>query len=659
MRLQRSVNTFIGLLVLILGLFINIACAADTINNTNITTPPLNTQTSNTLQINANSSPQNPFFGDNASLNLSGNVGNSPGIFTKDIVTGQEYVADQVIVRFKSQKTDAPSISNAKIEMVHAKVGAKVKKDFSSEGLSGLQLVQLANGTDVQSAIKEYQLNPDVLYAEPDYVITIPPDQTGAIIQDAKPLQILATTPNDSFFSELWGLHNTGQTVNEVTGTSGADINATTAWDITTGSNNVIVAVVDTGVLYTHNDLSANIWTNPGEIPGNGIDDDHNGYIDDVHGWNFITNTSDPLDDNGHGTHVSGTIGAVGNNGIGVAGVNWQVKIMVLKAFDASGSGDTFNAVSAILYANANGASVISNSWSGPDFSQALKDAIDASPAVVICAAGNDGLNNDVTTSNKYPASFTSSNIISVAATDQNDQLASFSNYGPVSVDLAAPGVNILSVNITGAYGFMDGTSMATPHVSGVAALVKSVNQTLTAIQIKNIILSTVDAKGSLSGNVSTGGRLDAYKAIAATPIAPLTTTSKIGIYQNGLWYLDMAGTGNPATSTFYYFGAPGYSPVTGDWNGDGKTEIGIYANGAWYLDKEGTGNPATSTFYYFGAPGYSPVTGDWNGDGKTEIGIYANGGWYVDKVGTGNPATATSYSFGASGWTSVIGKWT
>ena len=187
-----------------------------------------------------------------------------------------------------------------------------------------MQVVQLPSGTDIQSAIKEYQSNPDVLYVEPDYIITIPLDQNGAIIQEKNPSQILATTPNDSFFGELWGLHNTGQTVNGVTGISGADINATSAWDITTGSNNVIVAVVDTGVLYTHNDLSANIWTNPGEIPGNGIDDDHNGYIDDVHGWNFVTNTSDPLDDNGHGSHVSGTIGAIGNNGIGVAGVNWR-----------------------------------------------------------------------------------------------------------------------------------------------------------------------------------------------------------------------------------------------------------------------------------------------------------------------------------------------
>jgi thermitase len=349
--------------------------------------------------------------------------------------------------------------------------------------------------------------------------------------------------------------------VNGLAGTSGADINATAAWDITNGSSSVIVAVVDTGVLYTHGDLSANIWTNPGEITGNGIDDDHNGYIDDIHGWNFVTNTSDPLDDNGHGTHVSGTIGAIGNNAIGVTGVNWHVKIMALKAFNAAGSGFTSDAVSAILYANANGASVISNSWSGSGFDQALKDAIDASPAVVVCAAGNIDQqhlqpNNDLVP--QYPASFTSANIISVAATDQNDLLASFSHFGLVSVDLAAPGVNIWStVNVAGQYGVMSGTSMATPHVSGVAALVKSVNPTLTSVQIKNIILSSVDARGSLSGLVSTGGRLDAYRAVAATPpaapVADFNGTPRTGTLPLTVTFIDLSA--NLPTTWLWSFG--------------------------------------------------------------------------------------------------------
>ena len=260
------------------------------------------------------------------------------------------------------QDSKGLSISEEKIRLAHEKIGAKIKKDFSREGLPGLQVVQLKTGTDVQTAIREYQSNPDVLYAEPDYIISLSPDEFGPGIQTASPLQILSMTPGDPFFSYLWGLHNTGQNG----GTPGADINATYAWDLSTGSNRVIVAVVDTGVMYTHSDLFANIWTNPGEIPDNGIDDDLNGYTDDIHGWNFINDSSNPLDDNGHGTHVSGTIGAAGNNGIGVTGVNWRVNIMALKAFDFAGNGFTSDAISAILYANANGASVISNSWNGP-----------------------------------------------------------------------------------------------------------------------------------------------------------------------------------------------------------------------------------------------------------------------------------------------------
>jgi len=449
--------------------------------------------------------------------------------FITDPNTGRKYVADQVIVQFKTQNTGDPSSSNDKIRMAHSRVGAKVKEDFSNYGIPGLQVVQLANGTDVDSAIKEYQANPDVVYAEPDYIISIPSDQSGPLERDINSVHLLST-PNDPYFTELWGLHNTGQTG----GTPGADINATSAWEISTGSNSVIVAVVDTGVMYTHSDLSANIWTNPGEIPGNGIDDDHNGYIDDVHGWNFITNTPDPLDDHGHGTHVSGTIGAVGNNGIGVAGVNWHVSIMALKFLNSSGIGSTSDAISAIQYANIKNASVISNSWGGTVNDPALKAAIDASPAIVVCAAGNDATSADVYP--EYPAAFNSSNIISVAATNQNDQLSSFSNYGSLSVDLAAPGTNIFSTYYDGTYEFMQGTSMATPHVSGVAALVKSVNPQLTNIQIKNIILNNVDVIPSLTGKVNTSGRLNAFKAVLAAqsistpPIADFTGSPTIGV---------------------------------------------------------------------------------------------------------------------------------
>ena len=315
---------------------------------------------------------------------LQGQANVREKIFITDSRSGKKYVKDRVIVRFKSQKNAASSLSKEKIRMAHAKVGAKVEEDFSTGSVAGLQVVQLPIGTDVQSAVRIYESNPDVMYAEPDYVISIIPDQSGPVIHDANFPPILSI-PNDGYFYNQWSFHNTGQTG----GTADADIDAPEAWDITTGSDSVVIAVIDTGVLYNHSDLSSNIWNNPGEIPDDGIDNDGNGYTDDIRGWNFVNSTNDPIDDQEHGTHVSGIIGAVGNNAIGVAGVSWHVKIMPLKAFDQYGQGSTLNSIKAIEYANANGASVISNSWGGPEYSQALKDAIDASPAVVVCAAGN------------------------------------------------------------------------------------------------------------------------------------------------------------------------------------------------------------------------------------------------------------------------------
>jgi subtilisin family serine protease len=264
--------------------------------------------------------------------------------------------------------------------------------------------------------------------------------------------------------------------------------------------------------------LANNIWTNPGEIAGDGIDNDGNGYVDDIHGYDFVNNDADPMDDNSHGTHVAGTIAAEGNNGTGVAGVNWSAQIMPLKFLDAGGWGDTFGAIQAVEYATMMGAKLTSNSWGGGGYSQALYDAIAAAGdagQLFVAAAGNSSSDND--TYPEYPASYDLDNIIAVAATDNNDQLAWFSNYGAASVDLGAPGVDIYSTFPGNSYGTLSGTAMATPHVSGVAALLWAQNPDMTPEQVKNRILASADPIPALEGHTVSGGRLNAFRALASS----------------------------------------------------------------------------------------------------------------------------------------------
>ena len=354
---------------------------------------------------------------------------------------------------------------------------------------------------DRGAALAELRADPRVRFAEPDATYGID------------------TLPNDPSFGQLWGLNNIGQTVKTSTGTADADIDAPEAWATTTGSSSVVVAVIDSGVDWHHPDLAANIWTNPGEsCPGcqnDGIDNDGNGYVDDVHGWDFVNNDNDPFDDNGHGTHVAGTIGASGNNGVGVAGVNWNVQIMPLKFIGANGQGTADDAVRAILYATRMGAVVSNNSWGGEDFSQALEDAIadaDAHGSLFVAAAGNSARNTDTTPD--YPSGFDVPNVLTVGATDQNDVRAWFSNYGKRTVDLAAPGTNIYSTWPGGSYRFLDGTSMAAPHATGVVALAKAAFPSASAIGLKTLLLRTVDPNASFAGLSSTGGRLNARNAV-------------------------------------------------------------------------------------------------------------------------------------------------
>jgi subtilisin family serine protease len=418
-----------------------------------------------------------------------------------------DHVQDEIVFKLKAgaESPDVSTVDQA-VSFVTLKLGAQaVESVHSFITDKQLQVVHLAQGQDLEAAITSLKEDASVAIAEPNFIY-----HTTEFRADPPP-------PNDPGFAQLWGLDNTGQAdASNQVGTPHSDINVLPLWaQGIRGDRKVIVAVIDTGMDWEHQDLAANLYTNPGEIAGNGVDDDKNGFIDDIHGWNFVANTNDTHDDNHHGTHVSGTIGAVGNNGLGVAGVNWNVTIMPVKFLDGTGSGTLENAVNAINYAKLMKANIMSNSWGGGGYSDALFQAIQASQAagiLFVAAAGNDTRNDDTTPT--YPASYAVDNIVGVAATDNQDKIASFSSYGPKTVHVAAPGVNIYSTLPSNAYGVLSGTSMATPHVSGIAALLYSVHPELKYSDVKQRLIATSDPVTGLRRTCVARGRVNAYNAI-------------------------------------------------------------------------------------------------------------------------------------------------
>lgn len=425
--------------------------------------------------------------------------------------------------------------------IVKFKPGVNAKSFFAQKGINSLgiqskreiklsyqnlSVVSVGNQKSLKSVIASLKNNPEIEYAEPNYIYSIalvPKTLTKYKRLEKSPFtDFTAAIPDDPSFSQLWGMRNTGSNEPQgKAGVEGADINALKAWDLTKGSRSVKIAVIDTGVDYNHPDLQGNVWVNQAELNGKpGVDDDGNGYIDDIHGYDFANNDNDPMDGHGHGTHCSGTIGAVHNNKIGVSGVMNEVTIVPVKFLGDDGSGSLEAAIKAIDYATQLNVDLMSNSWGGGGRSEALLEAIKrASDKGIIftAAAGNSTSNNDTTPS--YPASYQSEspNVVAVAALTAQNDLAYFSSFGRNSVHIAAPGHNILSTVKNGGYEVMSGTSMATPHVSGVLGLLLAKEGRMSHAVMKERLTMTGVPVAALRGKTQTGSRIDAYNLLTDT----------------------------------------------------------------------------------------------------------------------------------------------
>lgn len=397
----------------------------------------------------------------------------------------QRFVDGELLVKFSG------GAGLAETSRSTTRIGAKVLERFN--GLGWVR-IKLPKGTSLEEGMRRFGDFPEVEAVQPNFYYH------------------LLATPNDASYGSLWGM---------------VKISAPAAWDLTTGSSSVVIADIDTGIRYTHQDLAANMWTNSGEISNNGIDDDGNGFVDDYYGYDFFYNDPDPMDENGHGTHTSGTIGAVGNNLVGVVGVNWNVRLMAIKIYSPAGTDTTsamlINAYNYVLMMKNRGINirVTNNSYGGCNeacgYDQATKEAIDrlgAAGILNVFAAGNS--NQNIETNPFYPASYTSPSILVAASSTSDDSRSSFSNYGIISTDIAAPGSSILSTynGSNSSYTTLNGTSMATPHVAGAAALLAGYNPSLSPASIKATLMNTVDLLPAWSTLVRSGGRLNVSRAL-------------------------------------------------------------------------------------------------------------------------------------------------
>lgn len=416
--------------------------------------------------------------------------------------------APEVLVRFK------PGVTLSQIRDIAFANNDALRDEI--EAVNGLAVIDDLDDADAQTIADQYAaMTETVAYAEPNIKIELDDPSQTEIPRDLVYRESDSELPNDPQFGEQWALNNLGQDG----GKARADIDALDAWATTKGSEEVVVAVLDTGVDFTHVDLRENMWIRPKNVPA--YTDDELGTFNDINGYNGTDKITDPMDDNGHGTHCAGIIGAEGDNGEGIAGVNWHVKIMPLKFLGRGGFGSVNDAIEAINYAidrKANGVNVriISASWGSRQKSKALEDTIRAAGEagiLFVAAAGNDSSNND--RRHHYPSDYNLPNVISVAALDRNDEVAGFSNYGVKSVHIAAPGKDILSTWLNGHYREASGTSMATPYVSGVAALIIAKEPKITMEKLRDRILKTADKLDSLDGKVATGGRVCAANALA------------------------------------------------------------------------------------------------------------------------------------------------